>query len=214
MFSQPTVGYTIYEVIVWEAHFMEKIRKTAISCIHYILVATLSFTAFVLASRFFQPITRLRFRLWVWKIVVVIICIDIVLGLIQFILKLSKNSYRVITLISVIALAILAKPVREEALFAGEFFFKSFEETVAMRDGKKYVIERERMDDTYLRFYPYKNGLFSGLIEIQEHLSGDGTITYYDEHGWKIKEINCMNPEDEKMMWLFTPEIYETLEFH
>ena len=77
-------------------------------------------------------------------------------------------------------------------------FFTQTEEVIT-RDGEKYVMEVEQFDNTFVRFYPYKNLFFSGLISIEESYP-EATIIYYDKNGREISD-HLSTSENQEELW-------------
>ncbi|WP_022762370.1 hypothetical protein [Butyrivibrio sp. AD3002] len=163
-------------------------------------VEGLAWTVFIAAlTKIFIPVTGLRLRLWIWKIIVVIILIALLAGLIMLIFSIKKNLLRVL---AIALTGMLLIGGGEILMLSGMLFFTQTEEVIT-RDGEKYVMEVEQFDDTYVRFYPYKNLFFSGPIRIKESYAGDASITYYDKHGFVTVSRSCMSNESYEELWYY-----------
>ena len=138
---------------------------------------------------------HLRLRLWIWKIIVVIIGIALIALLIRFVFNIKKKNLRILAIVLTVMLLICGGEI---IMLVGMIFFTQTEEVVT-RDGEKYVMEVEQFDNTFVRFYSYKNLFFSGLISIEESYP-EATIIYYDKNGKEISH-NLSTPEKHEELW-------------
>jgi hypothetical protein len=138
---------------------------------------------------------HLRLRLWIWKILVVIIVIGLIAILIRFIFNIKKKNLRLLA----IALAVMFFICGGEIMMLGGLVFFTQTEEVVTRDGEKYVMEVEQFDNTFVRFYSYKNLFFSGLISIEESYP-EATIIYYDKNGREISD-HLSTSENQEELW-------------
>lgn len=126
----------------------------------------------------------IRFRLWIAKIIVTLIVIGVVVGIIKLISRIKKKPVRILAIIAALAMLLLSSPYLG---FMGLLFYTKTESVVTI-DGVKYVAEREEFDNIIIRYYEYKNFLFSdGQIRIYEDRTS-GYICYFDENGNEINE--------------------------
>lgn len=138
---------------------------------------------------------HLRLRLWIWKILVVIIGIALIALLIRFVFNIKKKNLRILVIVLTVMLLICSGEI---IMLGGMVFFTQTEEVVT-RDGEKYVMEVEQFDNTFVRFYSYKNLFFSGLISIEESYP-EATIIYYDKNGREISD-HLSTSENQEELW-------------
>ena len=174
---------------------MEKRSDKLYSFIDYSLGSLACFILITVIISIFLPLFRLRLRLWIWKILVAMIVIGLCALMIKLVFSIRPIIFR---FLAFAALVVLFSFSGELLMLGGMLFFTQTEEVIT-RDGEKYVMEVERFDDTFVRFYPYKNLFFSGPIKIEESYPSE-SITYYDKYGSEISH-HLVGPESYDELW-------------